>query len=94
MSAQKVLIGVIAGVAAGALLGVLFAPDKGSVTRKKIMSKGHDIADGLKDKYDDLLANLTEKFEAAKEEVTAAYEKGKNSNHSKDFKKAEKTEAA
>ena len=85
MSAQKVLIGVIAGVAVGALLGVLFAPDKGAVTRKKIMSKGHDLAEGFKDKYDELSASLTDKFESAKEEAGAAFEKGKN--NVKDFRK-------
>ena len=39
MSTGKIVVGVLAGVAVGALLGVLFAPDKGSETRKKI-SKG------------------------------------------------------
>ncbi len=90
MSAQNVLIGVLAGVAAGAILGVLFAPDKGSVTRKRIANKGHDMADGLKDKYDDLVANLSEKFEAAKKEAKAAFENDTNENHSKDYEKDHK----
>ena len=37
MESSKVVLGVIGGVAVGALLGVLFAPDKGSKTRKKIL---------------------------------------------------------
>ena len=38
MSTGKVITGIVAGMAAGAVLGILLAPDKGSETRKKIAS--------------------------------------------------------
>jgi gas vesicle protein len=69
MSSGKVFLGVLAGLAAGALLGVLFAPDKGTVTRKKIMKKGDDYADELKEKFNDLLDDIAEKYDKAKENV-------------------------
>jgi gas vesicle protein len=69
MSSGKVLLGLVAGVAAGALLGILFAPDKGSDTRKKISKKGHEFADGLTEKFDEFLETINEKFTEVKDEV-------------------------
>lgn len=66
MSTGKVLLGLLAGVAAGALLGVLFAPDKGSVTRKKISKKGDDYAEALKEKFNEFLDTISEKIEDVK----------------------------
>jgi len=63
MESGKVLLGVLGGVAAGALMGILFAPDKGSKTRKKIMNKAHDGVDVIKDKFDSLLESMNEKYE-------------------------------
>ena len=65
MSNGKVILGVLAGVAAGAILGILFAPDKGCETRKKIAKKGGDVADELKNKMNDFVSELTDKFESA-----------------------------
>jgi gas vesicle protein len=70
MSSGKVFLGVLAGLAAGAILGVLFAPDKGTVTRNKIMKKGDDYADELKERFNDLLDDIADKYEKAKENVT------------------------
>ncbi|MEO7045072.1 MAG: YtxH domain-containing protein [Ferruginibacter sp.] len=50
-SNKKVLAAVAAGIAAGAVLGVLFVPDKGTTTRKKISKKGEEITDDVKDKF-------------------------------------------
>ena len=69
MSSGKVLLGLLAGVAAGAMLGVLFAPDKGSVTRKKIAKKSEEYAEGLTEKFDEFLGTINEKIEEVKEEV-------------------------
>jgi gas vesicle protein len=70
MSSGKILLGVLAGVSVGALLGVLFAPDKGWNTRKRISKKADEYVNGLKDKFNEFLETINEKFEDAKEEVS------------------------
>lgn len=63
MKTDKVVLGILGGVAAGALLGILFAPEKGDKTRKRVMDKSNDYADELKDKLDTLLGTMTNKYE-------------------------------
>jgi gas vesicle protein len=63
MRSHKLLLGLIGGAAAGALLGILFAPHKGSKTRKRIFNKGKDYADEMKGKLGGLMENFTEKYE-------------------------------
>lgn len=77
MVSGKVLLGVLTGVAVGALAGILFAPEKGSVTRKKLSKRGDDYVDFMKEKFDDFLESLTDKFEIAEEEVSSYAVKGK-----------------
>jgi len=69
MSSGKVVLGVLAGAAAGALLGVLFAPHKGTVTRKKISRTSGSYANGVKEKLNEFFETITEKFEKVKEDV-------------------------
>ncbi len=57
MSRGRIFLGVLAGMAAGTVIGILFAPDKGSATRKKIIHKGEDYVDNLKGKINSLLVN-------------------------------------
>ncbi len=63
MNSTKVILGILGGVAAGALLGVLFAPEKGSKTRKKIVYKSNGLVDDLKDKFEDLYTDVTDKYD-------------------------------
>ena len=69
MNTGKVLLGVLAGLAVGSLLGILFAPEKGSVTRKKISTKGHDLKEELTEKFNEFLDDINEKIEEVKDEA-------------------------
>jgi gas vesicle protein len=62
MSTGKIVLGVLAGIAAGAALGVLIAPDKGTNTRRKIKQSGADLADDLKENVTSVVDNITHKF--------------------------------
>jgi gas vesicle protein len=45
---SKVLLALGGGLAAGVLAGILYAPDKGTNTRKKISETAKDYADRMK----------------------------------------------
>jgi gas vesicle protein len=79
MNSNKVLLGVLGGVAVGALAGVLFAPAKGTKTRKRIMKKGNGYTKDLKNKFEDMYNNVTTKYDSvvkqAKEFATDQQEK-------------------
>ena len=59
---SKILIALGAGVAIGAVLGVLFAPDKGSETRHKIAEGGKKFADNFNRKIKLGKEKLQEEF--------------------------------
>lgn len=62
-------MGVLAGIAAGAVLGVLFAPEKGVDTRKTLLKKGEDLASDLNhkldEKFEELIGAVTGKLKRA-----------------------------
>ena len=79
MSSGKVLLGLLAGVAAGALVGILFAPEKGSVTRKKISKKAEKYGDELKEKFNEFVDDISEKFGEVREDISDFTEPKKSS---------------
>jgi uncharacterized protein YjbJ (UPF0337 family) len=58
MNTGKTLLALLTGAAAGAVLGVLFAPDKGSETRRRLMGYAGDLADSASDILDEGLSRF------------------------------------
>ncbi|MCB9184805.1 MAG: YtxH domain-containing protein [Flavobacteriales bacterium] len=74
MTAKSTVAIAITALAAGAALGILFAPDSGAATRKKIVKKGND----LRDRLTDLVGKGEELAEDLKKQANDVTEKAKH----------------
>ncbi|MBO9591661.1 YtxH domain-containing protein [Niabella pedocola] len=50
---------LVTGFALGLIVGILYAPDKGTATRRRIADKGND----LKDQFADFIDSVASRFE-------------------------------
>ncbi len=58
---EKVIGALLLGAAIGGALGVLFAPEKGSETRKRLLAKSGDLTDGIKQKFGEVVDQVKRK---------------------------------
>lgn len=63
----KVVLGILSGAAIGATLGILFAPAKGTVTRRKIAKNTRDLKNSVTEKLEDLVESAEDIIEEIKE---------------------------
>jgi gas vesicle protein len=81
MNAGKLVLSALAGVAAGAAVGILFAPEKGKDTRKKISKTSEAYFRTYKGKINKAFDKLAGKFENLKEEVSSFAEETRAKAH-------------
>jgi len=56
---------LLVGVAVGAILGILYAPDRGSITRTRLSRTGND----LRDRFNDFKDAINDKIDSFRDDV-------------------------
>ena len=71
-NSTKILAAAALGVVAGSLIGMLFAPDKGQETRKKVANKGKDMMNKInREFHKEKMVRVKEKLESKLRDLTA-----------------------
>lgn len=77
MNIGKVLLGVLGGIAMGGLIGTLFAPEKGAVTRNKISKTRKGQVNKLRNRINEFLESINGKTNLLKDHPEDVAKKGK-----------------
>ena len=59
MTTNKMVLGIMVGVALGVVAGILAAPAKGVETRRRMKDAGSGFCDTFKNKYNHLIDDIT-----------------------------------
>lgn len=77
MKTSKSIIGVLSGVAVGAAIGILFAPDKGTETRNRIVRKSKDLKNKAMNSIKEGLDSVSETYNSVLSKGEELVKKGK-----------------
>ena len=71
------MLGAVVGVAAGAVLGLLFAPGKGSELRKRLTRKGSNYAEDAQENLNEYIDTTAEVYDTVKDGAAGLVDKAK-----------------
>jgi len=77
MKTSSIIISTLIASAAGVAIGMLFAPEKGSRTRRKILEKNHEYSDFMSDSYDDIVDSVSKSLASIEDESKRIAKKAK-----------------
>jgi gas vesicle protein len=69
---KKIAYSLLAGIAVGTIVGILVAPDEGKKTQRKLLKKGRDFTDDLKDKFEDLVDSIKHQVDSTSDYISKA----------------------
>lgn len=78
MKKTRMILTAISATASGVLIGMLFAPNKGSATREKITQKSQEYSDYIVDKVDDFVDTVSRPLEDLGEDAEQLADKAKS----------------
>ncbi|HEU0136678.1 MAG TPA: YtxH domain-containing protein [Flavobacterium sp.] len=72
MGTGKMVLGILAGVALGSVIGIFLAPAKGVETRRKIRTSSTDFFGNFKNKYNHLIDEITSTLDSVAHHTDAS----------------------
>lgn len=72
MKSELLLLGLFVGFTTGVLIGIIFAPEKGTKMRKKFLKKSGNYSKVFRDKMEDFHESIPEKFKISKKRAEEA----------------------
>lgn len=78
MNTGKAVISIIAAATMGAVIGMLFAPEKGTNNRKKIVNEGKKYLDDMMGRYIHIVEEVNKSIETMKQNTAEMLTDGKD----------------